>query len=530
MNYITCEITYLASELRSANVSKNIHCSEYELALFTNSSRDEEHTLTLDDILIGIENNIFYAKSKKLNKRLIITINNMLNPQIAPNAVRFLYDISLDGTRIWYMFPWEIVFNKFPYVPKVIYKNFTLTPEEWKINFLNIKANKKSSFSEFKELFMQYCKYYKVPNYVYITSGDNRILLNIDDDKCLDILYHEFINNPIGVTLTSYEDENFNIIKSERGSYVSELVIPLVKIKTQQPKSIMIKENSTYISSKSPTRLKIPFNEWLYLKLYGTSSMEEELICFYISEFCRNLVSEEKINKYFFIRYADPEPHIRLRLNASQYKLIKIYPELQNWLQSLIKKGLMTCFTIDCYEREIERYGGKDLIDIAESVFYIDSMVTEDILREKRLHNIEFSDEIIGMITIINYMEQFDWDYKTQLKFLESQVNHLDYREDFKKERTYFMKLCNSNNNWEGLRENIQGRLLLYILNKRAEIVKIYGDKIRGESNSITSNEWTIVDSVIHLHCNRLFGINRVFEKKIKALCCHTLYALKFFK
>ena len=228
------------------------------------------------------------------------------------------------------------------------------------------------------------------------------------------------------------------------------------------------------------------------------------------------------------MRYVDPEQHIRLRLNGKENKLLEIYPDLRRWLDMLKEEGLMTHFALDSYDREIERYGGIDLIDIAEKVFYFDSLVTENILTQKREGNITFSNELIGMISEIHYMESFGLKYEEQVEYLRSQVSQSDYRDDFKKNRSEYMKLCNSNENWKGLRETNSGVILLGILNIRHEIVRYYGNKVR--ENLLSSTELSILDSIIHLHFNRLFGIDREFEKKVRALSSHCLYALKYFK
>ncbi|MBW9173852.1 lantibiotic dehydratase [Clostridium estertheticum] len=529
--YIHCELVYLGSELRSANVTRNIHCNEYEIALFTNTSKSDEYSLTLDDILIGIEDNVFYAKSKKLNKKLFITVNNMLNSSMAPNAVRFLYDISLDGGKKWFDLPWNDAFYEFPYVPNIKYKNITISQEKWILDSINVKGDKKLGFDKFKDSFKLYCSSYKVPQYVYITFADNRILLNLEDNKCLEILYHEFTNN-LGdtITLNAYEEEPYNIVNGNDGNYFCELIVPLIKVKGHHPKDIQISNKSSDIPSISPTRLKLPFDDWLYFKLYGTSSSDDELIAFFISEYFHDLVDSQKIEKYFFMRYADPEQHIRLRINAKQSNLLEIYPNLQQWFRSLIEKGIITHIAIDSYDREIERYGGSNLMDVAENVFYADSIITEDILKEKKFNNLTLSYELIGMISIIQYMDQFGLDYENQCDFLESLVEKTDYREIFKKQRSEFMKLCNSNDNWNGLRQHQEGELLLNILNNRTKSIQFYSSEIRKRNNNSLMSEWSILNSVIHLHCNRLFGINREFEKKILTLTRHTLHALRYFK
>lgn len=526
--YVTCEISYLPNEVRNANVTRNIHESNYEISLFTNGSKDNISRLKLDDIFIGIENNQFYAKSKTLNKKLLITMNNMLNSQVAPNAIRFLYDISLEGKKLWYNFPWNDVYKNFSYVPALKYKNFTICPETWRLNRINMKITKKTEFSKFKEMFKDYCIQYNVPKYVYLTFADNRILLNIENEECIKILFHECKNTFEEIVLNAYECESSNIVKNGDCDYACELVVPLIKVKKEEIIQTKFSKKLNNISSLSSDRIKDPFDEWIYLKLYGTSSNADDLIAYYISEYCNDLVKNNKINKYFFMRYVDPEQHIRLRLNGEENKLLEIYPDLRKWLDTLKKEGFMTHFALDSYDREIERYGGLDLIHIAEKVFYFDSLVTENILAQKREGNITFSNELIGMISEIHYMESFGLKYEEQVAYLRSQVSQSDYRDDFKKNRSEYMKLCNSNENWKGLRETDSGSILLAILNIRNEIVQYYGNKVR--EKLLVSTDLSILDSVIHLHFNRLFGIDREFEKKVRALASHCLYALKHFK
>ncbi|KIO68335.1 hypothetical protein B4064_0974 [Caldibacillus thermoamylovorans] len=526
--YVTCEIVYMPNETRNANVTRNIHHSEYELALFTNNSRDEEHRLSLNDILIGIENDLFYAKSKTLNKKLLITINNMLNTRTAPNPIRFLYDLSLDGKKIWYNFPWDIIFSEYSYIPKIEYKNFTISPEKWVLNKI-IKTNSKMDFADFEERFKKFCLEYHVPKFVYLTFADNRVLLNSEDEHCIRILHHQFNNRYSNIILSSYEDGGLNLVKDHADEeYICEMVIPLVKVKQEVNEHYVKPKKSHQIPSLSDERVKLPFEDWIYLKLYGVNSNMDDLIAFYISEYCREKWAKGEIEKYFFMRYADPEQHIRLRLNASEGKLLQMYPDIKQWLRTLMEKGLLSRFSIDTYEKEIERYGGRELIHFAETLFCTDSIVTEDILKLKRLKTINFSDEVIGMVSIIHYMEQFGLEYESQLDFMQQQVNKQDYREDFKQNRSYYMKVCNTDNDWKGLRETEEGTLLLNVLNQRNDSIKAYAKKIREGLEA--SSELSILDSVIHLHCNRLFGIDREFEKKVRTLVGHTLYASKYIK
>lgn len=452
----------------------------------------------------------------------------MLNTRTAPNAIRFLYDVSLEGKKIWFNFPWDTIYNDYPFIPKIEYKNFVISPQKWVLNKI-INKKRKLDFREFRYHFEKFISDYNVPKYVYLTFADNRILINTTNEFCIRILHHEYNNRLGNIILCSFEEANYNIVNDlAEEEYICELVIPLVKIKKENNEVYLKNKKSNSVSSIAETRLKLPFEDWMYLKLYGINSSAEDLIAFHISEYSRDKLTKGEIEKYFFMRYADPEPHIRLRFNSTEKKLLNMYPDIKKWLRSLIEKGLLSHFTIDTYEKEIERYGGTKLINYAETLFCFDSIVVEDILRLKRLKSINFSDEVIGMISIIHYMEQFGLDFESQLHFLQQQVNKSDYRDDFKQNRSYYMNVCNTDNNWEGLRGTDEGELLLNILNQRNTIIKDYVSEI--SKGLETSSELSILDSVIHLHCNRLFGIDRDFENKVRTLVSHTLYALRYIK
>ena len=62
----------------------------------------------------------------------------------------------------------------------------------------------------------------------------------------------------------------------------------------------------------------------------------------------------------------------------------------------------------------------------------------------------------------------------------------------------------------------------------RSISVRKYREAI--QQGIITTSEETIIGSIIHLSFNRLFGINREFERKILSLVRHTLYSLKYVK
>ena len=64
-DYITCEVSLVPSNERSANVICNNHRSEYEISLSTANSHDIKTQLSLDDIMVGLENDKFKVEKTK---------------------------------------------------------------------------------------------------------------------------------------------------------------------------------------------------------------------------------------------------------------------------------------------------------------------------------------------------------------------------------------------------------------------------------------------------------------------------------
>ena len=103
-----------------------------------------------------------------------------------------------------------------------------------------------------------------MPRLVFLTDGDNRILLDIaNPEHQLEIIAK--IKKGIRVVLVEkFGQEKGEWIKSERGVHFAEFVVPFLKNKKYCQASDKI-----YIPKPSSPahRWKLPGSEWLYAKL-----------------------------------------------------------------------------------------------------------------------------------------------------------------------------------------------------------------------------------------------------------------------
>jgi thiopeptide-type bacteriocin biosynthesis protein len=117
-----------------------------------------------------------------------------------------------------------------------------------------------------------------------------------------------------------------------------------------------------------------PGSEWLYLKLYTGTSTADEVLRQLVVPASREAIARGDIDRWFFIRYGDPDWHLRARFHGDPGRLqTALAPRLTAAGERLVADGLVWRVQLDTYEREVERYGGELGIELAERIFCADS-------------------------------------------------------------------------------------------------------------------------------------------------------------
>ena len=84
----------------------------------------------------------------------------------------------------------------------------------------------------------------------------------------------------------------------------------------------------------------IPGSQWLYFKIYTGVKTADEVLAHTIRPFLRELYAERWIDGSFFIRYNDPDFHIRLRLHIDRFEnYAPIFRRFEASFQPLVENG-----------------------------------------------------------------------------------------------------------------------------------------------------------------------------------------------
>ena len=125
-----------------------------------------------------------------------------------------------------------------------------------------------------------------------------------------------------------------------------------------------------------------PGDEWLYFKIYGGIKTCDSLVSGKLYSLMNRLKRGGGISQWFFIRYSDPDFHIRLRLRLVSGEFFgKVVSAVNKLLRPMCDNGTLHKFVIDTYCREIERYG-ENVMQLTEDLFCIDSECACAVLRK----------------------------------------------------------------------------------------------------------------------------------------------------
>ncbi|GGM84295.1 hypothetical protein GCM10010967_15150 [Dyadobacter beijingensis] len=353
---VLAEIVFLP-ETKTGNVLSHPPLYAYEIPYITLSSGEAQNQLPVDDLLVSVTaGGSVTVRSKKLGKKVIPRLSNAHNYGSELPVYQFLCDIQNETDAISFSWRWSMLSGR-PVLPRVTYNHLILSRKTWNIE--------KSGSLDLDWFIRQY----RVPRYVQLIEGDNEMLLDLHLPLAKSILREEVEKKGKAQLKEFLSVPSQCIIQDQNGSYSNEVVIPL--------KSVNHVPNPSQTGSCSipDVQRKFSFGDpWLYVQIYTGTAIADRILTEIIRPFCDHLLEEGRIEKWFFIRYQDPLPHLRLRFFSSSdaFNPTEIVMHLKKNLAPFTDQNLIDKSVIGTYDRELERYGAEN-IELAETIFFIDS-------------------------------------------------------------------------------------------------------------------------------------------------------------
>lgn len=404
---------------REGNVVSKPILRQYEIPFLSNSNLPKENQIFVDDLLVSIKNGEVILRSKKLNKRIIPRLTNAHNFRFGNLPLyKFLCDLQFQGILSSFSWSWHN-FSQLPFLPRVTYKNIILSPAKWNIEIKDTLKNskdKKERLIAIDKAVRSFIKKHNLPDTVRLVEGDNRLLIKLSNKASFDILSKYLLKYGKATLCESFSSSENCFIKDKIGNkYFNEIVIPVTKLNPTESRISPIVDSSKNIDVQ---RTFIFGQEWVYLKIYAGIKTLDSLLKFNIPYLVEQLESKNLINKWFFIRYSDPDIHIRLRFNIKENIDFTTLIELINsTFSDEIDSGQIYKMYYDSYERELERYHGS-MTKYSEDIFYIDSLYSLKLLQHINEENSD-SRWMVALKSVNDYFDYFEFTIEQKIKIAE---------------------------------------------------------------------------------------------------------------
>ena len=547
---VFAELSYQHSYARTSNVALRPWLRPYEIAVGVTPSGPAERVLLLQDLVVGVRNERFYLRSQRLNKQVIVSQLHMLNFSQAPHACRFLLEIASDGVPLFSSFNWGSL-STAPFLPRVTVHHapsasLVLSPARWNLETttLQLQGTGTPEACLFQGL-QHWRKRWRVPRYAYLTEADNRLLLDLENPLMVVELFESLKKLKEGqqVTLQEFlpDFEHLWLTDKQGAPYFSEIVVPLLRrdafelqSATTRPANTGVIHKGTPLQTSGTVSQQIrafyPGDAWNYVKLYCTPAQQEEIIAGPLCDFVQQLRERQLTDRWFFLRYADPQPHLRLRIHA--YTDEQIQPALHlllSWCHQLATRGLIQRYVLDTYEREVARYGGPAAIDLLEEVFSVDSDLCRSIIAAQYTHRLTLEPLAVAVASLDRFFAAWGYDRAQRLQWLQKRTEQYTFRKEFYPKRKPYCELLTSWEQHTNTELPTQHALLYELVAPLENQLPPLVRQLRhlAQTGQLWVTEDDLLASLAHMHKVRLLDLDAHKEQKLYAFWRYTLESIQ---
>lgn len=364
---LLAEVVHLP-EARVGNILQRPQLRAYEIPFLGSASVPSEQQLPAADLLLSVRQGRLVLRSKRLNKTIAPRLTTAHNYAHGLPLYKFLCDLQHQQEAFSIVWDWGVL-NEEAHLPRIEYKHLIVSRERWRLTATTYAEAQAARTPEAQAAFMAR---YELPRQVVLADGDNELLLDFDCSLALPLLAQRLKKGPAVLFEFIHQGGPGLVTDEHQQGYVNEVIIPFARAATPATSRHSAAPVAT---ADVPLRRSFALgSEWTYLKVYCGTKWADKILAEYLRPCLAELEAEGLVSKWFFIRYNDPRPHLRLRLLhlPNPAVIATLVARLHEALAPLQQARVVAALQYDTYHRELERYGAATM-ELSETIFYHDS-------------------------------------------------------------------------------------------------------------------------------------------------------------
>ncbi len=348
---------------------------DYEIPYLGRSGAAATRQLPITDLYVSVEEEQVVLRSASLGREVIPRLTSAHDfTQRSVGLYRFLCTHQHQqggGGLVWY---WG-QFQAARFLPRVVCGRVVLSRAAWLLDSNDVKLLAERNRLGTFELVQDWRRKRQIPRLVLFADFDNELLVDLDNIVSIEA-FVPLAKEQRGARLVEFfPDAEQQIVQGPEGHYAHELIVPFIRARPapSQPR--------LHLNLERRPRSYPPDSEWLYYKIYSGTSCTDQVLTRAVGPVVRDCLAAGLADRWFFVRHEDPDLHLRVRLHGDPEVLgTRVLPALRSALTPFVEQGWVWRIQLDTYEPEVDRYGGRDGMEVAERIFHVDSDAVLELL------------------------------------------------------------------------------------------------------------------------------------------------------
>ncbi|TGE25956.1 hypothetical protein E5K00_12420 [Hymenobacter aquaticus] len=504
---------------RVGNILMRPAFRELEIPYLAQSGAPASGQVRLQDLLLSMQGNQLVLRSRLTNQIIVPRLSTAHNySKYALPVYEFLCDLQTQGLQPSLGFSWTSVSLYARFLPRLTYQNVILQAASWQFDKADLEPLLVASAAEAALRFQEFRNRWQLPRFFTLADGDNELLVDAENDTTVQVWLDAIRRRP-SIKLKEFllATDTSPVRDAAGRAYAHQLVALLVR-----DAPCYTSRGKTDVGEQPGVAREFSLgSEWLYYKFYCGQKVADRILTEVIRPLTEELLSQGLIDKWFFIRYADPDNHIRLRLHLPDVKRIgEIVYLVNTFVQPCTNNGYIWKTQIDTYRRELERYGHRTM-ELSESLFFEDSRAVLTILEEAG-NDDNATPWIWGLRQINALLDAFDCTLPQKLALLHGLKE--SFAQEFGMDKTLKLQL---DAKYRSFRSAIQRTLheedFLGAANRHMRTIACQINEVERQGE-LDVDKGQLLGSYIHMLLNRLIPVDARLHEMVLYDFLHRQY------
>lgn len=389
----------------------------YEIPFLGRSSLPPDRQILPEDLTVSVVNRRLVLRSRRLGREVVprLTCAHVFSQPAQLPVYRFLGLLQAHGTARGLSWQWGGHLNAAAFLPRVTAGRLVLARARWTVFPREVETLTRVRGAQGYDRVRRWAEQRGLPRRVMLAEADHFLPIDLDNVVSVEVLLDLLRRHPGPAELTEALPAAGELCAyGPEGAFAHELVVPFTRGAAAPAPA-----RASRTAGARTRRTFAPGDEWLYAKLYCGPGMGDYVLRSVVEPLTRAAMASGAARQWFFLRYSDPDHHVRVRLRGEPDRLRReVLPLVTRLAVPLLESAALSRVQLDTYQREIERYGGDAGMELSERLFHHDSETVLAMLEGARQDGPESERPLYALAGIDTLLAAFGLSVAERLSFV----------------------------------------------------------------------------------------------------------------